>query len=255
MINIAGLLEGKIALVTGSSSGLGRSLAEGLAKAGATVIINGSKPEKAEKIFQEFKDKGYKVALAVFDVTSSKQIEKAAEEIHAKYGKLDILVNNAGVQYRKPLEDFPEEEWDRIININLKSIFLVSKAFVKQMIDQKCGKIINIGSMQSRMGRATVSPYAASKGGVKMLTRSMAAEWAKHNIQVNGIGPGYFKTELTKSLYEDKEFDAWLKARTPANRWGLPEELVGTLLYLASEASDFVNGQLIFVDGGITASI
>lgn len=251
----SGLLKGKIALVTGSSGGLGKTFAEGLAMAGATVIINGSNKEKAQKIYDEFKEKGYDVTLAVFDVCSSKEVNKAAEELLQKHGTLDILVNNAGVQNRQPLEEFPEEEWDRIINTNLKALFLVSKAFVKHMIDQGSGKIINIGSLQSKLGRATVSPYAASKGGVKLLTRSMAAEWAKHNIQVNGIGPGYFKTELTKVLYEDKEFDTWLKARTPANRWGKPEELVGTLLYLSSAASDFVSGQMIFVDGGITASI
>lgn len=248
-------MKGKTALVTGSSGGLGKTFAEGLAKAGATVIINGTNREKAKKVYDEFKEKGYDIFLSVFDVTSSQQINVAAEELLQKHGKLDILVNNAGVQKRLPLEDFPEEEWDRIMDINLKAPFLVSKAFVKQMIEQGSGKIINIGSLQSELGRATVSPYAASKGGVKLLTRSMAAEWAKYNIQVNAIGPGYFKTELTKVLYEDPEFDAWLKARTPAKRWGKPEELVGTLLFLASAASDFVNGQLIFVDGGITASI
>jgi gluconate 5-dehydrogenase len=249
------LLKGKIALVTGSSGGLGKTFAEGLAMAGATVILNGTNREKATKIYHEFKEKGYDVTLSVFDVTSSKEINKAAEELVHKHGTLDILVNNAGVQHRQAIEEFPEEEWDRVINTNLKALFLVSKAFVKRMIARQSGKIINIGSLQSKLGRATVSPYAASKGGVKMLTRSMAAEWAKHNIQVNGIGPGYFKTELTKVLYEDEEFDTWLKARTPANRWGQPEELVGTLLFLASDASDFVNGQMIFVDGGITASI
>lgn len=255
MVVQSNLLKGKTALVTGSSGGLGKTLAEGLAMAGATVIINGSNKEKAEKIFKEFKDKGYDVSLAVFDVTSSQQVNQAADELLEKHGNIDILVNNAGVQHRQPLEDFPEEEWDRVINTNLKALFLVSKAFVKHMIERQSGKIINIGSLQSKLGRATVSPYAASKGGVKMLTRSMAAEWAKHNIQVNGIGPGYFKTELTRVLYEDPEFDSWLKARTPAKRWGRPEELVGTLLFLASAASDFVNGQMIFVDGGITASI
>lgn len=255
MVVQEGLLKGKTALVTGSSGGLGKTLAEGLAKAGATVIVNGSNRAKAEKIYQEFQEKGYDVSLSVFDVTSSSQIDQAAAELLKKHDSVDILVNNAGVQKRQPLEDFPEEDWDRIIDTNLKSLFLVSKAFVKQMMKKGSGKIINIGSLQSKLGRATVSPYAASKGGVKMLTRSMAAEWAKYNIQVNGIGPGYFKTELTRSLYEDPEFDKWLKARTPANRWGRPEELVGTLLFLASAASDFVNGQLIYVDGGITASI
>jgi len=204
---------------------------------------------------REFQGKDYLVDGYSFDVTESKQIDAAKEKIQQEHGSIDILVNNAGVQRRHKLEDFPEEEFDEVINTNLKAAFLVSKSFVKQMIEKKSGKIINIGSLMSELGRDTITPYAASKGGIKMLTRGMATEWARYNIQSNAIGPGYFKSEMTKSLYENKEFDEWLCKRTPANRWGNPDELIGTLIYLASSASNFINGQLIFVDGGITACI
>lgn len=248
-------LEGKSALITGSSGGLGKVLAEGLARNRVRVIINGRNPDKVNQVVEEFVLKGYKVTGAVFDVTDSEEINAAAEKIIAETGAPDILINNAGINPRYPLEDFPDEEWDAVINTNLKSAFLVSKAFVKEMIKRKSGKIINICSLQSELGRESIAPYAASKGGLKMLTRNMATEWAGHNIQVNGIGPGYYKTDMTKALYENKEFNTWLCKRTPAGRWGDPEELVGPLLFLSSEASSFVNGQLIFVDGGITAAI
>ncbi len=248
-------LNGKTALVTGSTSGLGHTMAEGLAKNGVRVIINGRNAEKAEAIKNEFTEKGYSAYTSVFDVTRPDEIRQAADRIALDPGVPDIIVNNAGINLRHPLEDFPEEEWDAVIDTNLKSAYLVSKAFVKAMIKRGSGKIINIGSLQSELGRTTITPYAASKGGIKMLTRGMATEWAQYNIQVNAIGPGYYKTPLTRPLYEDPEFDAWLKKRTPARRWGVPKELVGTLLFLGSSASDFVNGQLIFVDGGITASI
>lgn len=248
-------LQGKTALVTGSTSGIGKTLAEGLARNGATVIINGRKAEKTERVKNEFIEKGYAAHTSVFDVTRSDELLKAAEQITYAAGIPDIIVNNAGINIRHPLEDFPEEDWDMVIDTNLKSAYLVSRVFVKGMIKRGSGKIVNIGSLQSELGRSTIAPYAASKGGIKMLTRGMATEWAQYNIQVNAIGPGYYKTPLTRPLYEDPEFDAWLKNRTPARRWGEPKELVGTLLFLCSPASDFVNGQLIFVDGGITASI
>jgi len=248
-------ITGKLALVTGSSGGLGEVLAEGLARNGAKVIVNGRNPEKVKKTVANFTEKGYKVIGSVFDVTDGAGVTAAAEKIIAEAGIPDIIVNNAGINPRYPLEDFPEEEWDAVINTNLKSAFLVSKAFAKGMIERKSGKIINICSLQSELGRNTIAPYAASKGGLKMLTRNMATEWARHNIQVNGIGPGYFKTDMTRALHENPEFDAWLKNRTPAGRWGDPNELLGALLFLSSDASSFVNGQLIFVDGGITAAI
>jgi len=229
-------LNGKVALVTGSSQGLGKILVEGLARNGVKVIINGRNREKAQATVDEFNRKGYDAYLSVFDVTNSGSISKAAEEIKKQLGTPDIIINNAGIQIRKNLENFPEQDWDALIDTNLKSAFLVSKAFIKPMIERGSGKVVNICSMQSELGRATVSPYAAAKGGL-------------------GIGPGYFKTELTRALYENPEFDHWLKARTPAERWGDPKELVGALLFLSSEASSFVNGQVIYVDGGITASI
>lgn len=248
-------LEGKVALVTGSSGGLGKILAEGLAVNGATVILNGRNQDKLEQTYKEFSGKGYAVTRAVFDVTDSGEILSAASSLIDETGTPDIIVNNAGINPRYPLEDFPEEEWDAVMNTNLKSAFLVSKVFVKGMMLKRWGKIINICSLQSELGRKTIAPYAASKGGLKMLTRNMATEWARHNIQVNGIAPGYFKTEMTKALYENPEFDSWLCNRTPADRWGDPSELLGALIFLASDASSFVNGQLIYVDGGITAAI
>jgi gluconate 5-dehydrogenase len=248
-------LEGAVALVTGSSGGLGRVFAEGLARNGVTVMINGRHREMVETVVDDLAAKGYRVFPSVFDVTRPEKIQQAAEEMKALYGSPGIIVNNAGINLRHSLEDFPEEDWDRVLDTNLKSAFLVSKAFVKPMIKRKEGKIINICSLQSELGRKTIAPYAASKGGLKMLTRSMAAEWAVHNIQVNGIAPGYFKTELTRPLYEDREFDRWLIGRTPAGRWGEPEELVGILLFLASRASSYINGQVLYADGGITAAI
>ncbi len=190
-------LKGKTALITGSSSGLGRILAEGLAKQGARILLNGRNKEKLEACNAEFRQKGYDVDSFRFDVTDSASINEASQHIEKKYGPLDILVNNAGVQRRHLLEDFPENEFDEVINTNLKAAYLVSKAFVKPMIALRAGKIINICSLQSSLGRATIAPYAASKGGLKMMTRGMATEWAQYNIQVNAIGPGYFKTEMT----------------------------------------------------------
>lgn len=248
-------LQSKTALITGSSGGLGLIMAKGLAQRGARVILNGRNKDKLENALMQLKSENLKVEALAFDVTNANQIATASKHIQEKFGCPDILVNNAGIQRRFPLEDFPEEEFDAVVDANLKSAFLVAKAFVKEMISRKSGKIINICSLQSELGRNTITPYAAAKGGLKMMTRGMATEWAKYNIQVNAIGPGYFKTDMTRTLYEDKAFDAWLCNRTPANRWGNPEELIGTLIYLSSEASNYVNGQLIFVDGGITASI
>lgn len=248
-------LKGKTALVTGSSGGLGYVFARGLAIHGAKIILNGRNRQKLGDAVQCLKSEGIDAEAYVFDVTNSEEIEDASVKILDKHGTPDIIVNNAGIQRRHPLEDFPEEEFDDVMDANLKSAYLVSKAFVKAMIKRKSGKIINICSLQSELGRVTITPYAASKGGLKMMTRGMATEWAKHNIQVNAIGPGYYKTEMTKALYENRPFDSWLCNRTPANRWGNPEELIGVLVFLASEASSYVNGQIIYVDGGITACI
>jgi gluconate 5-dehydrogenase len=200
-------------------------------------------------------EEGIHVDTCTFDVTESSAVRQSIKKLSGQYGPIDILVNNAGIQHRSPLEEFPEREWDRIISTNLKAPWLMARAVASDMIRRKRGKIINVCSIQSELGRPTITPYATSKGGLKMLTRGMAVEWAKHNIQVNGIGPGYFKTDMTRALHEDPEFDRWLCGRTPAGRWGNPEELIGAMVFLASDASSYVNGQILYVDGGLLVSV
>jgi gluconate 5-dehydrogenase len=248
-------ITGKRVLITGSASGIGLTLAEGVAKEGASVIINGRTSEKVTAAAAQLKKQGLKVEGCTFDITDPAEVESQISFIEKTTGAIDVLVNNAGIQQRGPLEDFSLDDWNNLLKVDLTGAFIVSKAVVKGMINRKAGKIINICSLQSELARPSIAPYATAKGGLKMLTRSMAAEWAKYNIQVNGIGPGYFKTAMTKALYENPEFDAWLCKRTPANRWGEPGELVGALIFLSSDASSYVNGQLIFIDGGITACI
>ncbi len=248
-------ITNKIVLITGSTGGLGSSFAKGLAENGAIVILNGRNTNKLYRQLKQFQKSGFKAYAYAFDVTDSEQINDAIERINTEVGSIDVLVNNAGINIRAPLEDYNDEDWEKVISTNLTSAFKVSKAVVKKMIEQRSGKIINIGSMQCELGRATIAAYAASKGGLKMLTRAMAVDWAKYNIQVNGIGPGYFKTDLTKPLYENPEFDTWLCNRTPSNRWGEPDELLGALIYLSSDASNYTNGQMIYVDGGLLAAI
>lgn len=248
-------INGKVALITGSAGGLGSVFARALAANGAMVILNGRNEQKLKKQENELNALGYNTHICVFDVTNTTQINKAIQQVENEVGSIDILVNNAGINLRAPLEDFSDEEWDKVIGINLTGAYKVAKAVVKGMIERKSGKIINIGSMQSELGRPTIAPYAASKGGLKMLTKGMATDWAKYNIQANGIGPGYFKTELTKPLYENPEFSQWLCSRTPSNRWGNTDELAGALLFLASGSSSYVNGQMIYVDGGMLATI
>jgi gluconate 5-dehydrogenase len=246
-------LSGKIALVTGSSQGLGLVMAQGLSDAGATIILNGRHKGKLENV--ELTQSGRPVHLSVFDVTNEKQIQNAVQQIEKNVGPIDILVNNAGINRRFTLESFPLKAWQEIIDTNLKGAFLVSRSVARSMIQRKSGKIINICSMQSELGRETISPYAASKGGLKMLTRGMATEWGQYNIQVNGLGPGYFKTHMTRKLWENPEFDKWLCQRSPSHRWGHPDELIGPLIFLASDASSYVNGHILYVDGGLLASI
>lgn len=248
-------VKGKVALITGSTGALGNTFARGLAQHGAKVVLNGRNSAKVDEKVQELVDEGFKAYGSVFDVTQSEEIHKAISRIEMEVGPVDILVNNAGINIRASLEEFKEEDWEKVIGINLTGPYLMAKAVVQSMIKRKSGKIINIGSVQNELGRPTIAPYAATKGGLKMLTKGMATDWAKYNIQVNGIGPGYFKTDMTKPLYENPEFDAWLKDRTPSHRWGDPKELIGALLFLASEASSYINGHMIYVDGGLLASV
>jgi len=248
-------VSGKVALITGSTSGLGLAFARCLAERGALVVINGRDQNKLDACLKSLKALHKDVTGYAFDITDSNSIKTAIESIVGEYGRIDILVNNAGINIRAPLHEFADEDWDKVIGINLTGTYLVSKQVAPYMIKQKQGKIINIGSMQSELSRPTIAPYAASKGGVKMLTKGMAVDWAGYNIQVNAIGPGYFKTELTKPLYENPDFDAWLCSRTPSKRWGDPSELFGALLFLASDASNYVNGQMIYVDGGLLSSV
>lgn len=250
-------LSGKVALITGATHGLGMAMAEGLGAAGARLVINGnSSQEKIDKAVAEYKDAGLDASGYRFDVTDENEVEAAVAKIESDIGPIDILVNNAGVIRRIPLLEMPLDEWELVVKTDLTSAFIVSKAVVTRMITRDGGKIINICSMMSELGRDSVGAYAAAKGGLKMLTRNMATEWARHNIQVNGIGPGYFATEQTKPIRVDGHpFNDFIVGRTPAGRWGNPEDLQGAAVFLASAASDFVNGQIIYVDGGILATI
>ena len=248
-------LNHKRILITGSARGIGRLLAQGLAEHGAEVIINSTQQDKSQAVADELNAQGFKAKAVAFDVTDSSAVQKSIDFIEQHIGPIDVLINNAGIQRRHPFCEFPEKDYDDIINVNQKSVFIVSQIVARYMIKRQQGKIINIGSMQSELGRDTITPYAASKGAVKMLTRGMCVELARYNIQVNGIAPGYFKTELTKALVENKEFSDWLCKRTPAARWGNPKELIGAAVFLSSKASDFVNGHLLFVDGGMLAAV
>jgi gluconate 5-dehydrogenase len=247
-------LSGRTALVTGSSRGLGFSIAEGLAEAGARVILNGMDRGRLAVGVEALKSKGLEVLSAAFDVSEENSVLRAFEEWDRVGIEVDILVNNAGIQFRQPIVDLELKDWDRVLRGNLTSAFLLGREAARRMIARgRGGKVINIGSVTSEAARATISPYVTSKGGIRMLTRAMAAEWASHNIQVNAIGPGYMATEMNTALIENPEFDSWVKGRTPARRWGRPEELSGTAIYLASAASDFLSGQIIYVDGVMLA--
>ncbi|MEC5344224.1 gluconate 5-dehydrogenase [Brenneria populi] len=248
-------LENKKVLITGSAQGIGFLLAQGLAEQGAEIVINDITDERAQHAAGQLRDGGFTAYACAFDVTNGPAVNSAIAEIEKNIGEIDVLINNAGIQRRHPFTEFPENEWDAVIDVNQKSVFLVSQAVSRFMVKRLRGKIINICSMQSELGRDTITPYAASKGAVKMLTRGMCVELARYNIQVNGIAPGYFKTEMTKALVEDEAFTQWLCKRTPAARWGNPEELIGAAVYLSSRASDFVNGHLLFVDGGMLVAV
>jgi gluconate 5-dehydrogenase len=244
-------LSGRTALVTGSSRGLGRAIAQGLAEAGAAVILNGVDAGRLEAAAAEMRAAGHEAAEAGFDVTDEAAVVDAFARFDADRRQIDILVNNAGIQLRKPMVELSVAEWQRVIDTNLTSAFVVGREAARRMIGRGRGKIVNIGSLTSELARATVSPYTVAKGGIKMLTKAMAAEWGEHGIQANAIGPGYMITDMNQALIDDPKFDAWVKGRTPARRWGRPDELAGTAVFLASAASDYVNGQIIYVDGGM----
>jgi gluconate 5-dehydrogenase len=247
-------LGGALAVVTGSSQGIGLALAEGLAAHGARVVINGRGADKVEAAVAALREKGHEAHGRVFDVTSP-EVAAAIDAIEADIGPIDILINNAGMQFRAPLEDFPADKWDELLKTNISSVFYTGQAVARHMIKRGRGKIINIGSVQSELARPSIAPYTATKGAVKNLTRGMCADWAKHGLQINGIGPGYFKTPLNQALVDNPEFSGWLEKRTPAGRWGNVEELIGAAVFLASPASSFVNGHMLYVDGGITTCL
>lgn len=246
-------LSGRTALVTGASRGLGRAMAEGLAEAGAAVVLNGADGDRLAKAASELRAAGYRVHEARFDVTNEAEILAAFAALDAAGITIDILVNNAGIQFRRPMLDLDTADWRRVIETNLTSAFVIGREAAKRMIPRGSGKIINIGSLTSDLARATVAPYTVAKGGMKMLTRAMTAEWAAHGIQANAIGPGYMLTDMNQALVDDPAFNAWVVGRTPSRRWGKPGELIGTAVFLASAASDYVNGQIIYVDGGMLA--
>lgn len=249
-------LTGKWALVTGSTRGLGNTLARGLAQAGANLVLHGRDHERlateADSIASEY---GVAVRTISFDIVDQGAVTAALETLIAEQGAPDILVNNAGIQSRNPFNEIRPEDWDAVIRTNLSAAFYVAQPITRAMAERGSGKVINIASVMSMLARQTITPYSASKGGVLMLTKGMAADLARFNVQVNAISPGYFATEMNTALVEDPAFDSWIRQRTPAQRWGAPEELVGALVFLASDASTFVSGQNIFVDGGMTAVV
>lgn len=248
-------ISGRTALVTGSSRGIGRALARGLLEAGCTVVLNGRDGERLTKAAAELQAAGLPgdVHTAVFDVTDGASVAAGIADVEERVGPLDILVNNAGMQLRAPLLEFTDSDWHRILDTNLTSAFLVGREAARRMTKRGHGKIVNICSLQSEVARPGIAPYAATKGALKMLTKGMCADWGPQGVQVNGLGPGYIETELTQALVEDEEFSAWVRRRTPAGRWGRTEDLVGGVLFLASPAADFVSGQILYVDGGMTS--
>ena len=248
-------LTGHRALVTGSSLGIGRALAEGLAEYGASVVLNARNETRLHEAADILRGRGFDVAEAAFDVTDAAAVETAIARIEDAEGPIDILINNAGMQFRAPLEEFPTDKWDLLLATNVTSAFLVGKAVASRMITRGAGKIINIASVQSELARPGIAPYTATKGAIRNLTRGMATDWARHGLQCNAIAPGYFKTPLNQALVDDPKFTAWLEQRTPAGRWGDVDELVAAAVFLAGPGSSFVNGHTLYVDGGMTASI
>lgn len=247
-------LSGKRALVTGSSQGIGFAIAQGLADHGAEIVLNGRDSDKLVAAATKLTSHGHKVSTSRFDVTSAADVAEGVAAIE-KAGAIDILINNAGMQFRAPLEDFPAERWEQLLATNVSSVFYVAQAVARHMIKRRRGKIINIASVQSELARPGIAPYTATKGAVRNLTRGMCTDWAKYDLQVTAIAPGYFKTPLNQALVDDAEFSAWLAKRTPAGRWGNVDELIGAAVFLSGSASSFVNGHTLYVDGGITTSL
>lgn len=248
-------LNGKAVFLSGSYRGLGFSIAEALGKAGAKVIINGRSPEGVASSVKQLEEKGIQTCGYAFDLTQAQERVEGVKRIIRENGAIDVLVNNAGIQRRGALEHLLLGEWQESLDLNLTAAFALTQLFVAGMLERRRGKIINICSLMSSITRPTTGAYTASKGGLLMLTKSMAVEWAGRNIQANAIAPGYFHTEMTDPLVKDEKFNAWITGRTPAGRWGRPEELGGAAVFLASEASSFINGQCIYVDGGLSAAI
>ena len=248
-------LTGKRALITGSSQGIGFALARGLAAAGAAVVLNGRDPDKLSAASQSLRGHGVNVEILPFDACDHNAVRIAVDRFEATIGPIDILVNNAGMQHRAPLEEFPADAFERLLQTNIGSVFHVGQAVARHMIARKAGKIINIASVQTALARPGIAPYTATKGAVGNLTKGMATDWAKYGLQCNALAPGYFDTPLNAALVADPAFTAWLEKRTPAGRWGNVDELVGACIFLASQASSFVNGHILYVDGGITASL
>jgi gluconate 5-dehydrogenase len=244
-------LTGRTALITGSARGIGLALARGLGEAGATVVVNGRQQAAVDSTVGQLKELGHHAFGAAFDVADESAVAAAFQSFDAQGLEIDILINNAGIQHRAPMLELGLKDWQRVIDTNLTAAFIVGKEAAGRMVARgRGGKIINIGSLTSEAARATVAPYTVAKGGIKMLSRAMAAEWAKFDIQANSIGPGYILTDMNQALIDNPQFDAWVKASNPAQRWGKPEELIGTAVFLASAASSYVNGQIIYVDGG-----
>jgi gluconate 5-dehydrogenase len=248
-------LTGRRALITGSGQGIGYALARGVAQHGASVVINGRNEKRTNAAADELRAEGADIGVSVFDVTSSDAVSDAIDRIETDQGPIDILINNAGMQFRTPLEDFPLDQWEKLMQTNISSLFYVGQAVARKMIPRGAGRIINMASVQSALARPGIAPYTATKGAVRNLTSGMATDWAKYGLRVNAIAPGYFKTPLNEALVNDAEFTTWLEKRTPAGRWGNVDELVGAAVFLSGDASSFVNGHTLFVDGGISISL
>lgn len=248
-------LTGRVAFVTGSSRGIGFTVAEALAGAGAEVVLNSRNPQALEEARAKLTARGFKAHAVDFDVTDQKAAAAGIDRIESRIGPIDIAVNNAGVQRRSAFVDISAENWRAVLSTNLDAVFFVGQAVARRMVRRQRGKIINICSLASEVGRATIAPYTTAKGAVKMLTKAMCIELAADGIQVNGIGPGYFKTDLNADLFNDPQFNSWVKGRTPAGRWGDIDELKGVSIFLASDASSFVNGQVLYIDGGLLSTI